>query len=125
MSDNRRNDDREACRDLPIACSLGPAELATRRDALLPGLLSRATDREPMGNVGGQTGKGGAAGFRWRFDFEPGLLTDIAAVMEAEHRCCPFLRFGLVVTPGEGPVFLDVTGPEGTTDFLAALLDKA
>ena len=33
-----------------------------------------------------------------------------------------FLRFALTIEPGDGPVTLAVTGPEGTPEFLEALL---
>jgi hypothetical protein len=51
------------------------------------------------------------------------LVKEAAAVIEAEHRCCRFLRFLLLVEPGDGPVWLEVTGPQGTEDFLSALVD--
>ena len=34
-----------------------------------------------------------------------------------------FLRFGITVEPDEGPVFLELTGPPATGEFLAALLE--
>jgi hypothetical protein len=97
--------------DLPVACGLKPTELAARRGGLLPGLAARASASAPI--------DGGRA---WRFDFASGLLAEIASVVEAEHRCCPFLRFALTVTPGDGLVTLEVTGPEGTKEFLESLL---
>lgn len=97
--------------DLPVACALTPADLATRRGGLLPGLAARASE---TGAIDG--------GRSWRFTLASGLLADIAAVVEAEHRCCPFLRFTLTVAPGDGPVALEVTGPEGTTEFLESVL---
>jgi hypothetical protein len=66
---------------LPIACTPTPAELAAMRNGLLPGLLARASAKEPV------------------------------------------VRFLLLVEPGDGPVWLEVTGPEGTEDFLSTLLD--
>jgi len=107
-------DDREKSVSLPIACTLTPAELEARREMLLPGLLARAGAREAV-----------AGGFRWRFPPDGDLLQDAAAVIDVERRCCPFLRFHLVVEPGGGPVWLEVTGPEGTRDFLSTLLDPA
>jgi hypothetical protein len=62
-----------------------------------------------------------AGGFRWRFEPQVNLVTKVAAVIQAEHRCCRFLRFLLLVEPGDGPVWLEVTGPEGTEDFLRTL----
>jgi hypothetical protein len=97
--------DREHEHDvnLPIACTLTPAELAVSRPGLLPGLLARAKVTEAV-----------PGGFRWRFDSHEGLLKQAAAVIAAEHRCCRFLRFLLIVEPGEGPVWLEVAEPDGT-----------
>ena len=106
------NREREDSTSLPIACTLRPDELASMREGLLPGLLARASAKEYI-----------PGGFRWRFDPQSDLVKEAAAVTEAEHRCCRFLRFLLLVEPGEGPVWLEVTGPEGTEDFLSTLLD--
>jgi hypothetical protein len=106
------NDDHGGISGLPIACCLTPGELASMRDGLLPGLLARATAQEPV-----------PGGFRWRFDPDAGLLSEAAAVIDAERRCCKFLRFVLSVEAGGGPVWLEVTGPSGTEDFLTTLLD--
>jgi hypothetical protein len=43
--------------------------------------------------------------------------------MEAERHCCRFLRFTLTVEPDEGQFILELTGPQGTREFVAALLD--
>ena len=104
--------ERDDSASLPIACTLTPAELAEMRDGLLPGLLAGASAREHV-----------AGGSRWRFEPRAGLVKEIAAVIETEHRCCRFLRFAVAVEPGDGPVWLEVTGPEGTEDFLLTLLD--
>lgn len=106
--------DPEDIPNLPIACTLTPAELAAGWDELLPGLVARANATEPV-----------PGGVRWRFEPEAGLVQDIAAVIEAEHRCCRFLRFQLILEPGDGPVWLEVTGPEGTQDFLSMLSASA
>jgi len=106
------NQKREESASLPIACTLTPAELAAMRNGLLPGLLTRASAKEPI-----------PGGFRWRFDPQADLLKEAAAVIDGEHRCCRFLRFLLLVEPGDGPVWLEVTGPEGTEDFLSTLHD--
>ena len=105
--------EREESERLPIACTLTPAEAAAMRDGLLPGLLAMATATDPI-----------PGGFRWRFEPQADLVKKAAAVIDAEHRCCRFLRFLLLVEPGDGPVWLEVTGPEGTEDFLSSLQNK-
>jgi hypothetical protein len=84
------------------------------QEALLPGVIARAETCEPV-----------AKGFRFRFKSEAGLIPALAAMMEAERRCCRFLHFQFVAEPDEGPVWLEVTGPPGTSDFLAGWIPTA
>jgi hypothetical protein len=100
--------------DLPIACTLAPEELRRGREALLPGFISRAEAHEPVEN-----------GFRFRFRSEAALIPAIAAMVEAERQCCRFLQFQVTAEPDEGPVWLEVTGPPGTRDFLAGWIPSA
>ena len=62
-------------------------------------------------------------GFRLRFA-DAALLTTVAAVIDAERQCCRFLAFALTVAPADGPMWLDITGPVGTQEFLSDLLLK-
>jgi hypothetical protein len=50
------------------------------------------------------------------------MLEELARFISKERRCCPFLRFEIVIMPGGGPLWLEMTGPEGTRQFLAAEL---
>lgn len=98
--------------DLPIVCTLTPDALRTRRDGLLTGLLRRARARHQLPD-----------GVRLEFPPEPELLSVVADAVEAERHCCRFLRFEIVVEPDGGPMSLKLTGPPGTPEFLAALLE--
>ena len=80
--------------DTPIACTLTPDALQARRDGLLADLLRHATHRE---------------------------LTDS---VDAERQCCRFLRFVITVEPDGGPLVLELSGPAGTREFIAGLLDR-
>ena len=62
-------------------------------------------------------------GVELRFDADD--LDDVARFVGNERRCCPFLRFDLELLPGGGPLWLRLTGPVGTRDFLAAELGLA
>jgi len=63
-----------------------------------------AMERKPI--------EGGAA-FRFRVD----ALPELAAFIGNERRCCPFLAFRLTLTPAD-TLWLELTGPEGTAEFL-------
>lgn len=97
--------------DLPVACTLGPAALKARREGLLTDLWRRADRHEEL-----------ADGHRLRFAAADDTLELISRAIDAERRCCRFLRFRVTVEPDEGPIVLELTGPEGTRDFLSALI---
>jgi hypothetical protein len=98
--------------DLPIACTLTPDALRVRREGLLADLLRRAESRDLT-----------AEGLRLRFAAHGDTLSAIARAVEAERHCCRFLRFGVTVEPDGGPMFLELSGPPGTREFLTALLE--
>jgi len=98
--------------DLPIVCTLTPDALRVRRAGLLSDLLQRAEGREDI-----------AEGLRLRFASAGETLATIARAVEAERHCCRFLRFGITVEPDGGPIFLELTGPSGTREFIGALLE--
>ena len=50
------------------------------------------------------------------------VLVSLAALIETERACCPFLSCQLIVEPDHGPVSLELTGPAGTREFLEAEL---
>jgi hypothetical protein len=98
--------------DLPIVCTLSPDALRARRDGLLSTLVRRAEARDEL-----------PEGLRLRFAPTDEMLSTIARAVDAERRCCRFLRFEIVVQPDGGPIVLELTGPPGTREFVAALLD--
>ena len=98
--------------NLPIACTLGPAALKARREDLLGDLVRRAEELLDLPD-----------GYRIRFAAADDALITLAKVIEVERQCCRFLTFHVTVEPGDGPIWLEVTGPPGTREFLAGMLD--
>jgi hypothetical protein len=47
----------------------------------------------------------------------------VTQTVEAERHCCRFLRFTITVEPDEGEITLDLSGPPGTREFVAAWLE--
>ena len=97
--------------DLPVVCTLTPATIATRKAALLPGLVGRADSREET-----------ATGVRLRLPAD--APSAVLQTVDAERQCCRFLRFNIAVEPDGGPIWLELTGPPGTREFLSALLES-
>ena len=97
---------------LPVACSLIDRELQERRRDVLQKVRSVVSQVEELEN-----------GFRYRFPSDDGRITELANLVELEHRCCPFLKFKMTVEPGDGAIWLQMTGPQGTKEFLAEVFE--
>ena len=97
---------------IPVACTLSPEALHDRRDGALHALREKAREVRET-----------ASGYSLRFPASDGLLDELMTVIQMERKCCAFLRFSLLVSPGEGPVWLELSGPEGTKELLRGLLD--
>ena len=92
---------------LPIVCTLGSAERRHRREGVLRELFAQVAESQPLEN-----------GYAFRFVPKEGLVAEIARMIELESGCCAFLSFDLRVIAGGGPVWLTLTGPPGTKEFL-------
>ena len=98
--------------ELPVACTLSEPELQARRAGVLAAIRRDQEEARWLPD-----------GVALRFAAEPDRLATLAAFIDLEHRCCAFLRFRLTVEPGgAGAIWLELTGPPGTREFLAAEL---
>ena len=92
--------------DLPIACSLSKHELVERGEAvsdLFKGVqqVHELTD-----------------GYAYCFPGDEEWSTRILNFIVGERSCCPFFTFELGFEPDEGPLWLQILGPEGVKDFM-------
>ena len=95
---------------LPIACTLSDSELRDRRETVLQKVRGAVSEVKEIEN-----------GYAYQFPSGDGMTLELARLIDLEHRCCPFLRFQLTIEPGQGPIWLEMTGPEGTKDFLSEI----
>ena len=100
-------------KELPIACELTPAELDARREGLPLGLLEKAQERTSLSN-----------GLRFAFAPSSEFLRAAVQTIDAERQCCKFLKFELTVEPDGGQMWLEITGPPGTAEFLNTLMPE-
>lgn len=106
---SRRADQAEQAGQAPILCSLSQSDM-DRRMQQWERVLDEATGRLPL-----------PGGIRVELsDSTP--IAELAGVVEAEHRCCPFLSFTITVDR-RGPA-LEVTAPAEGHDLLAAIFGK-
>ena len=93
--------------DLPIACTLSSPELQQRRRTVLQKVRRAVLEVIEV-----------EGGYAYCFPSEGEWLQELAAMIDLERQCCPFLRFRLTVEANGSPMWLELTGPEGTKDFL-------
>ena len=97
--------------DLPVACTLTEPELQARRAGVLADVRRSLQEARWLPD-----------GVALRFAPDPERLATLATFIALERQCCAFLRFQLTVEAGGGPVWLELTGPPGTREFLAGEL---
>lgn len=93
----------------PIVCTLTSEEKRERRSTLLDQVGQAVQERQER-----------EQGYAYRFASD--MLEDLVQVIRLERQCCAFLRFTLTAEPGDGPLWLEITGPEGTKEFLGSFL---
>ena len=98
---------------LPVACTLSPAALRARREGLLAALLRAADGHDELPD-----------GHRLCFPGTDEMLALVGRAVLSERQCCRFLQFAIVVTPDDGPITLELSGPPGTREFIAAMLES-
>ena len=98
---------------LPIACSLTDPEFQRRRADLLKTFQGGLLETKELTD-----------GYAFRFPSDGTWIAELARLIIFERECCPFLRFDLQLEPANGPLWLELTGPEGTKDFLQSLFSE-
>ncbi|MEP6570286.1 MAG: hypothetical protein ABJC10_10980 [Acidobacteriota bacterium] len=96
--------------DLLIACQLTDPDFQRRRSELLDIFKSALLETKELD-----------AGYAYRFPSAGTWIAELAQLITFERACCPFLRFNMRLEPANGPLWLELTGPEGTKDFLRSL----
>jgi hypothetical protein len=99
--------------NLPIACNLTGPEFQKRRAELLKLFQSARLETIEL-----------EAGYAYRFPSGGNWIADLAQLISFERECCPFLTFNLRLEPANGPIWLELTGPEGAKEFLRSLFDE-
>lgn len=98
--------------DVPIACLLTAPELRKRRETVLARFRTAQLEVRELTDAPGE-------GYAFRFTPSAAQLAALAELIELERQCCPFLRFQLTLEPAGGALWLALTGPMGTREFLA------
>lgn len=96
--------------ELGIACNLTDPEFQRRRADLLNTFQGALLETRELDD-----------GYAYRFPSEGNRIAELAQLIAFERQCCPFLQFNMRLEPANGPIWLELTGPEGTKAFLRSL----
>ena len=99
--------------EVPIACLLTADDRRLRGDEIVRPLLAGRQEARQLPD-----------GYALRFPGDEGWASRLLACIAAERACCPFFTFELLFEPGQGPIWLHLRGPAGTTEFVAELLAR-
>lgn len=96
---------------IPVACTLSDPQRREREATLIArfksGVISVAELRD---------------GYAFQVPGERDWLNLVSELMIAERECCPFLTFQLTAEPKMGRVTVAISGPDGSKEFVKALL---
>lgn len=93
---------------IPIACTLTEPEQRERRSGIIEQFSAGVLERRET-----------SEGYAFRFAPDSASLALLAEVIDLERQCCAFFCFRLTVEPDQGPIWLEITGPDGTKSFLS------
>jgi hypothetical protein len=99
-----------ATQESPFFCNvkaLSPAARSRHFDELGPALRSAKTGVRELPN-----------GYSFRFPADPATVALVAEWVAGERACCPFFDIDLRFDREGGPMWLSLTGWEGTKEFI-------
>ncbi len=95
--------------NIPIVCTLNDAEFREREQVVLRKIEDLVLTAEETGS-----------GFIFCFPPDDASFAALNEFIVLERRCCPFLDFKMTVPRGEGDILLELSGPDGAKEFIAA-----
>lgn len=88
-----------------LTCKLTTPDLQKRRATVISELKGLVIRKQPL-----------TSGLKFSFESQDEVLDKLVDFIKSERLCCDFLSFQLSVV--EDTATLEITGPEGTKDFL-------
>ncbi len=97
--------------ELPIACTLTNSELQERRTVILQKAGRAVLEMKELED-----------GYAYRFPADDDWMMELTHIVLLERQCCRFLDFKIIVAAGGDSIWLEMSGPPGTKEFLASFL---
>lgn len=90
-----------------VACKLTTPELQERKKTVIAELKSLLLEKKETGN-----------GMKYKFEGTNKMIDLVTSFIKTERLCCDFFDFNLSVAAEGGYMWLELSGPEGTKEFI-------
>ena len=109
MSDNATAQQQATAPPRGFTCNINgiPSEKRAHYRQLVEAFLHAITERRELPD-----------GYSFRVDNEHLTADQLVEWVNLERQCCPFFGFEILWEPENGPVWLQLTGPQGVKDFI-------
>lgn len=91
-----------------IACKLSSPEMQKRKETVIAELKKRCLEKREL-----------PSGYAFRFEDSGEMLDLLTDFIKTEKLCCDFFVFSLHLK-GDQAIWMDITGPAGTKDFISS-----
>lgn len=90
-----------------LACKLTSPELQKRRKTVLLSLKNQMSEKKELPD-----------GYAFKFPGTDKIVDELAEFIKTERQCCDFFNFGLLISGDKSEAWLELTGAEGSKDFI-------
>lgn len=94
-------------KNIPIVCTLNDEAFRQREQTVLAKIKASVIEATELSD-----------GYTFRFASDDDSFAMLSEFMVLERRCCPFLDFKMTVPRGEGDILLELSGADGTKEFI-------
>ena len=95
-----------------LVCKLTSKELQERKATVLASLRNQVLEKRELSN-----------GFAFKFTGTDQMIDELPEFVKTERQCCDFFTFNLSLSGDGSEAWLELTGPEGTKDFIASEIE--
>lgn len=95
-----------------LTCTLTSSELQKRKANVLHNLRRQILSKKELEH-----------GYAFKFSGTDQVLDQLSEFIKTERACCDFFTFRLLITGDKSEIWLELTGPEGTKDFITTELE--
>lgn len=90
-----------------IVCRLTTPELQKRKSTVIDALQKKVLEKNEL-----------ADGYAFKFNGTDLVFDQLTEFIKSERQCCEFFTFTIKVSDEKSFILLDITGPNGTKDFI-------